>query len=56
MEAEGLNGRERLQVDGQHCHGRRRRRGKLLEMLLHVVLSASGVRHQHTEFVDVKKL
>ena len=41
---EVFDGRERLQVDG-----RKRRRGKRLEMLMHVVSSASGARHQCKE-------
>ena len=38
---EGFKGRERLQVDG-----RKRRQGKRLEMLMHVVSSTSGDRHR----------
>ena len=41
---EGFNGRERLQDDG-----RKRRRGKRLEMLMHAVSSASGARHRCKE-------
>ena len=41
---DGLDGRERLQVDG-----RNRRRGKRLEMLMHVVSSASRARHRCKE-------
>ena len=41
---ERFDGRERLQVDG-----RKRERGKLLDMLMHVVLSASGARHRCKE-------
>ena len=41
---EGFDCRERLQVDG-----RKRKQGKRLEMLMHVVSLASGARHQHKE-------
>ena len=41
---EGFKGRERPQVDG-----RKRRGGKRLEMLMHVVSSASGARHRCKE-------
>ena len=38
---EGFDGRERLQVDG-----RKRRRGKRLGVLMHVVSSASGAQYR----------
>ena len=41
---EGFDGLERLQVDG-----RKRKRGKELEMLMHVVSSTSGARRQCKE-------